>query len=221
MKIRNSTWMMFLFVIGMFGFSLFFYSQLPEQMASHWNARGQVDGYMSKTAGLLVMPITSLIMAAVLLGLAQIDPLKRNIEKIRGYYNSAIFILLAFLFIIQLHIISWNLGFQIRVNVLMPVMLGMLFFGLGTLMDKLRPNWIIGVRTPWTLSSPKVWYQTHQWAGLLFKIAACVVLLCVLWSDFAIYFVLAPILSVSVLVMVLSYYFYRCEKREKATRSVV
>ncbi len=219
MKVQNSTWIMFLFVLGMICFSLFFYPRLPDPLASHWNARGQVDGCMSKTAGLLMIPGISLGLLILMLGMAQIDPLKRNIQKIRGVYNAAIFLILGFMFVVQAHIISWNLGFQVRINVLLPVMLAVLFFGLGSLMDKLRPNWVIGIRTPWTLSSKQVWMQTHHWAGLLFKAAACIVLLGAVWSDYAIFFVMAPVLSVSALLMILSYIFYRREQKQNALKS--
>jgi uncharacterized membrane protein len=38
----------------------------------------------------------------------------------------------------------------------------------GSVMGKLRPNWFVGVRTPWTLASKRVWLKTHRLGGWLF-----------------------------------------------------
>jgi uncharacterized membrane protein len=46
--------------------------------------------------------------------------------------------------------------------------------GIGNVLGKLRSNFFVGIRTPWTLSSEHVWDQTHRWAGRLFVGAAAV-----------------------------------------------
>jgi uncharacterized membrane protein len=49
----------------------------------------------------------------------------------------------------------------------MPLMLGLLLVGLGGMMGKIRPNWFVGIRTPWTLSSKAAWVKTHRLGGFL------------------------------------------------------
>lgn len=211
MKIRFSTVMMYLIVLLMAGFSIYFYPSLPEQTASHWNARGEVDGYMPKAVNLSIMPAMALFMVLLFLGIIQIDPLRRNIQRFRGYYDGFIFMILLLLMAVQVFIIAWNLGFRIRINVLMPIMISLLFFGIGCILDKIKPNWFMGIRTPWTLSNPVVWQKTHAWNALLFKLASAVVVLGAVWESRAIVFVLVPVLTVSVVGIVLSYIFYRQE----------
>jgi len=46
-------------------------------------------------------------------------------------------------------------------------LLGFLFIGLGNYLPTLRPNYFIGIKTPWTLESETVWKATHQLAGKL------------------------------------------------------
>ena len=48
--------------------------------------------------------------------------------------------------------------------------MGVLFIVLGNFMGKIRPNWFVGVRTPWTLSSKLSWDKTHRLAGWLFML---------------------------------------------------
>ncbi len=54
--------------------------------------------------------------------------------------------------------------------------LAVLFGILGNFMGKIRPNWFIGVRTPWTLSSKMSWNKTHRLAGWLFILMALLML---------------------------------------------
>ncbi|MEL7298668.1 MAG: SdpI family protein, partial [Pseudomonadota bacterium] len=48
---------------------------------------------------------------------------------------------------------------------------GLLFVVLGNYMGKLRKNFFIGIRTPWTLASDEVWARTHRLGGYLFVAA--------------------------------------------------
>lgn len=210
--IRFSTLMMFLLILCMAGLSLYFYPKMPEQMASHWNARGEVDDTLPRAVNLTIMPAMAVFLTLLFLALTRFDPMRRNVGRFRGYYDAAIFITLLFLAAIQAHIIAWNLGFKVRTNFLMPLMLGLLFFGIGCILDKVKSNWFIGIRTPWTFSSPTVWKKTHLWSAILFKLAAAAVLLGVIWEQYAVVFVLVPVIGVSLITVILSYVFYRQEK---------
>lgn len=53
-----------------------------------------------------------------------------------------------------------------------------LFLVIGNVMGKLRPNYTVGIRTPWTLANDRVWDQTHRFGGKTFVFAGG--LLCVL-----------------------------------------
>jgi len=61
--------------------SICFYPQMPEKIASHWDAQGQVDGYMLKFWGLLLMPIILIVLALLFVAIPRIDPLKAIIEQ--------------------------------------------------------------------------------------------------------------------------------------------
>ena len=93
MKIRKAEIIVVGIVILSFVVSIYFYPQLPEKMATHWNARGQVDGYMSKDWGLFLMPGVILLIALLFIAIPKIDPLKVNIEKFRKYYDGLIILI--------------------------------------------------------------------------------------------------------------------------------
>ncbi|MBU1730047.1 DUF1648 domain-containing protein, partial [Patescibacteria group bacterium] len=173
--------------------SIYFYPQMPEKIASHWNIQGQVDGYMSKFLGLFLMPIILIGFALLFVAIPRIDPLKANIEKFRRYYEG--FIILLFLFLLSIHfqVILWNIGIKISPNVMFPIGLGLLFFYIGVLCENAKRNWFIGIRTPWTLSSEKVWEKTHKIGGKLFKIAGVIAFVGVFFQSYALFFIFVPV----------------------------
>lgn len=208
-KIHTSVLMIWLVVAAAFVVSAVFYSRMPDRIASHWNARGEVDAWMSKSVGLWVLPAVMLFDTLLLQGITLIDPLRRNIEKFRVHYNG--FILVFNLFLLALHfwMILWNLGRQVSVLVVMPIALGGLFFYIGMLMDKVKRNWIMGIRLPWTLSSDYVWEKTHRLGGILFRIAGIIVLLGALWPDYSLFFILVPVFAITLITGVYSFVIYR------------
>jgi uncharacterized membrane protein len=43
--------------------------------------------------------------------------------------------------------------------------IGLLLAGIGNYMTTVKPNWFIGIRTPWTLQNETVWRKTHRMGG--------------------------------------------------------
>jgi len=197
------------FVIG-----ICFYPQMPEKMASHWNAKGQVDGYMSKFWVLFLMPLVLAGLALLCFAIPKIDPLKANIERFRKYYDGFIILLFVFLVSVDLQDILWNLGIKISPNVILPIGLGLLFFYIGILCEHSKRNWFIGIRTPWTLSSEKVWDKTHKIGGKLFKIAGAITFVGVFFQNYVLFFVIIPVLVVAIYTIVYSYFEYQKEVSE-------
>lgn len=195
------------FLIG-----IYFYSKMPEMMASHWNAKGEVDGYMSRFWALFLMPLMSFGLFLMFLIIPKIDPLKQNIEKFRKYFDIFIILMLGFLFYIYLLTIFWNLGTRFSMTQLMIPALSALFYYCGILVENAKRNWFIGIKTPWTLSNEKVWEKTHKLGGKLFKAAAIIILLGIVLENYALLFVLAPIFFVSIYLVVYSYFQYQKEK---------
>ena len=197
------------------GIGIYFYPQMPEKMASHWNTQGKADDYLSKFWGLFLMPIISIGLFLMFILVPKIDPLKENIKKFRKYFDAFIVLIIVFLFYIYLLIIFWNLGFRFDMGRFMLPALGILFYFCGTLVEKAKRNWFIGIKTPWTLSNEKVWDKTHQTGGKLFRIAGVAAFLGILFPSYTIFFVIVPIISVSLYLIIYSYFEYQKEIRRE------
>lgn len=211
MNIRKSGIIIFGIILLSFIISIYFYPQMPERIASHWNAQGQVDGYMSRFWGLFLMPFVLVGLALLFTAIPRIDPLKTNIEKFRKYYDR--FIILFFIFMLSIHfqIILWNLGIEISPNIIVPIGIGLLFFYTGVLCDNAKRNWFIGIRTPWTLSSERVWDKTHKVGGRLFKIAGVIAFIGIFFERYAVFFILVPVFLLVLYTFIYSYFEYQKE----------
>ena len=196
------------FIIG-----IYFYPQMPERMASRWDVQGQVVGYMPKFWGLFLMPFVLVGLALLFIAIPRIDPLKANIEKFRKYYDE--FFILFFIFMLSIHfqVILWNIGIKISPNSTLPIGLGLLFFYIGILCENAKRNWFIGIRTPWTLSNDKVWEKTHKVGGKLFKIAGLIALVGVFFQGYALFFILVPVILVTLYTIIYSYFEYQKEMK--------
>jgi uncharacterized membrane protein len=194
--------------------SLWAYPQLPELVPSHWNFAGEVDDTMPRSAVVFILPGLILFLGLLLLYLPNIDPLRANVEQFRSTYNW--FIVGESFFFLYLHIlvILAGLGVKFNINYLIIPFASLLMFGIGLVLDKTKPNWFLGIRTPWTLSSPTVWEKTHRLGGLLFKLSAGVIFASLILSPEASFMILMGSILIATLVLVFySYYSYKLEKR--------
>ena len=175
------------------------WNQLPEQIPSHWNAAGEVDGWSSKPFAVFGMPL--ILLAAqwfCTLGTSA-DPKKANhSEKVLHLVLWIIPVLSAVLHVI---VYATALGQEVRVEVAIPVLIGLIFAIIGNYLPKCRQNYTIGIKIPWTLNSEENWNRTHRFAGRLWMICGLAIMLTGFFGGF---WVFLPI----VLVMVLAPFTY-------------
>ncbi len=131
-------------VVLSFAVSMAFYPQMPDKLPSHWNAAGEVDGYMSRLWGLLIVPLISVGMLVLFWAIPRLDPLKANIAGFRKYYDGFVVVILLYMNSIQAMIILWGLDYKVSPNIIIPIGVGILFFCIGILLQNARRNWFVG-----------------------------------------------------------------------------
>lgn len=205
-------------IVGLLALSFllgfYFYPKMPDEMATHWNNQGEVNGSSSKLVGVFIVPFMMVGLAILFLIIPKIDPLKANIELFRKYYDGFIIVLLIFMIFVQLQMMFWNSGTKVSPNLMLPVGFGLLIYYLGILCEHVKKNWFIGVRTPWTLSSDRVWEKTNKLTGRLLKIAGIISFFGIIAQQYAILLAIGPIILVALYGVIYSYFEY---KRESTT----
>jgi immunity protein, SdpI family len=157
-------------VAGLFMTAALSWSHAPDRIPVHWNVAGEVDRYGGKFEGLLLVPLMALGLYLLLLFLPRLDPGYVNYQKFATPYLVIRWSLLVFLSVIYGATLMSAFGRPVDIGAIVPCAVGLLFIVLGNFMGKIRPNWFVGVRTPWTLSSKLSWAKTHRLAGRLFVV---------------------------------------------------
>ncbi len=192
------------FIIG-----AFVYPNAPDMVPTHWNAQGEIDGYMDKFWGLFLLPIISVGLFALFVYLPKFEPRKMNLESFREYYQGILLVTIGFLFYIFILSILSAFGYRFNMVQMMSPAFAAIFYYMGTVLVKTKSNFFVGIRTPWTISDDLVWEKTHKLGGKLFKAAGIIAFFGVFFKEIAFLLIMAPILIVSAYAIVYSYVEYK------------
>ena len=178
---------------------LILWNQLPEQMPIHWNANGEVDGWSGKPFTVFGLPVIMLAIQWLCVLGTGADPKKANHA---GKVVRLVFWIIPLLSVV-LHTVTYAtaLGKEVRMEMVMPVILGLVFTVVGNYLPKCKQNYTIGIKIPWTLNSEENWNKTHRFAGKLWMVCGIAILFTGFFGGFVIFFGVA-------LVMVLAPFIY-------------
>ena len=153
------------------------YPRLPERIPTHWNLQGEVDGWSARWM-VFFPPAMGLLMLVLMPVLRRIDPRRANYDRFEPTFWLVINLIIAFMFVPHLMTIGAALGWPLPATDRVLVgAVGVLFILLGNYMPRVKSNWWMGIRTPWTLSSESVWRSTHRLGGRMFVVGGAVMIL--------------------------------------------
>ncbi len=197
--------------------AFYFYAHFPEQVPTHWNMYGDIDGYSGKAFGAWFSPILMIAMYLLFIGLPYIDPKKHHYAGFTKSYHGIKNALMGFLFVVTIFVGVAGLGYDVPVGAVIPVAVGILFVCLGYFIKNVEQNWAMGVRTPWTMESATVWKKTnHLMAGVMMVAGVMIAACAYPFPEMAkaVIFI-AAIALVVVVPIVYSYFAYRSEQKAK------
>jgi uncharacterized membrane protein len=193
---KRASWISLAFVIASIAPVAWFWSRLPDPYPTHWNWRGEADGFTPMPWGALLLPFVQIVMWVVLTVAPWLSPKKFGIDFTRAL-ASLIIVINGFFALLSAIALASALGHHSMSGRMMPALVGALLVGIGNYLSKTTPNFFIGVRTPWTLASPVVWERTHRLASWMFVATGLVVMLVAALTargPFALLLVLVPAL---------------------------
>jgi uncharacterized membrane protein len=192
------------------------YPHLPDKVPTHWNLAGEVDGWGTAWQGAFMMPLIMIGVFILLLLLPKIDPKRKNYANMGKAYTTLMLVIMVFFTVMYFGTLGTALGYMENIPSLTQIGVGALFVILGNYMGKLKHNYFMGIRTPWTLASEEVWYRTHRLAGPFWVIGGLLFMLSSLFAGDV--FLKAIVVIVFVLVAIPTVYsfiiFKKLEKEE-------
>lgn len=194
-------------------FSVWAYPSLPDRVATHWGISGRADGWSPKSVLVVVFPAVMLGLGLLLTLFPRIDPRRKEVAAHAPTYWLLVNVIMVFMAGIQILLVGVNLGWPLRIPMLVPLGVGLLLMIIGNLMPRMRPNWFMGIRTPWTLASEQVWRKTHRLGGYCFMLMGVLMV--------AVGFVATPsrfpymiggVIVLAIIPLVYSYFAWRRER---------
>ncbi|MFV1883279.1 MAG: SdpI family protein [Balneola sp.] len=161
MESLKKEWFVWPILLAPFIVSFYLWDQLPEQVPTHFNIQGEADDWGPKWINAFMIPGIAVVTYLLLLVLPLIDP-KRKISNTQKPIAAIRVFSSLFLVAIYAFVITASLGIEVNLTQYIYLAVGALFLILGNYMNSVKPNYFIGLRTPWTLESPEVWKKTHR-----------------------------------------------------------
>ena len=188
------------------------WNKLPEQMPMHFNAAGEVDGWAGKAFGVFGMP---LILVAVqwlcALGSLKMDPKAANLnDKVMGL---VLWIIPVVSVLMHVLVYGTALGKEMNVEVVLPVLIGLLLIIIGNWLPKCKQTYTLGIKLPWTLEDEDNWNRTHRFAGPIWVAGGMIIMAGGLVGGA---FLWAMLAAFAVMIIAPVVYSYRLYKKSKA-----
>ncbi len=150
------------------------WDKLPNKVPSHWNINNEIDGYMGKPFFVFGMPCIMLALQWFCVLATFLDPKNKNHPT--KILHLVFWLIPALNLLLTVITYSTALGQAIKISVVMPLFMGLLFLIIGNYLPKCKQNYTIGIKIPWTLNNKVNWTKTHRFAGWVWVICSIVII---------------------------------------------
>ncbi len=192
--------------------TLFLYSSLPDQIAVHFNLSGEADQFGSKIVT-LILGVLPLLMIGLFQLLPKLDPKQKAYQKFEKPYQRMLVMITFLLISIHWMILLTALGYTIHIAILTQGLASLLIIVLGNHLGQVKPNYFVGIKTPWTLASDRVWTKTHRQGGKLFVLSGLLGMIGIfISSPFRLAFLLVPLVFTTLGLVIYSYHLFKKEQ---------
>ena len=188
------------------------YPYLPETVATHFGFDGTPNGWSSRAVAAFAMPGFMLIMNLLLIFGLNADPKRQNMSP--ALKTIAVWTVPLLSLVCSGITLAGALGHPMPIQIILPVLMGVLFILIGNYLPKTKQSYTMGIRLPWTLNSEGNWNRTHRLAGFLWVIGGIAfILFSFIGWNLAAFLIILAIMTLGPIVY--SYLHYRKEERER------
>lgn len=140
----------------------FCWPHLPDSIAIHWNLAGEADGWAGRWTLWLTGPGLMALLLAIGVALPYLSPRDFSVASFGATAGHIVTLIVAMTGGVHVLLLAGNFGMDIDIARVVPAGVFVLLILIGNPLGKVRRNFYIGIRTPWTLASERVWYATHR-----------------------------------------------------------
>ena len=188
---------------------LLLWNQLPDPMPSHWDINGEVDGWSSKGFAVFFFPALLLAIHWLCVFASCADPKSKNYTP--KMITLVLWICPVLSLVVNSMVYAAGLGYEISIEIVMPLLVGLMLVIVGNLLPKCRQSYTMGIKLPWTLHNEENWNKTHRFGGKLWVIGGVIILATAFVGSF---WILMGVLIVMVAApTIYSYCLYRKQKK--------
>ncbi len=181
MKLYKQDYISIIILVILLILAISIYPRMPEKMPVHWNAKGQIDSYGNRFIGVFLLPLIIVALYLLLLYIPKIEVYKDNLKSFMNYFNWMKVFLVSFFAVFYFVTLLPNFGITFNILYAIIPIFTILFFYIGYIMQFVKRNYFIGIRTPWTLADEDVWEKTHRIGSKTFMINAVIILAALIW----------------------------------------
>jgi len=196
----------------------YIWNELPSKVPMHWNIQGEIDRYGDKSELIIIPFLLPLFVYIIFLVVPRIDP-KNKLNKMGNKLQSIKFVLTTFMSMLALYIIYTAKTQTLTNPNYIVLIIGVLFIILGNYFKTIKPNYFIGIRTPWTLENETVWKETHKLGGKLWFIGGILIVILSLLLDESQNFTVFIIIVGLITMVPIAYSYFKFNKVKKTTQN--
>lgn len=183
----------------------FLWNRLPEKIATHFDMHNVANGWSSKPEAVFGIPFILLLLHLFCVIATSSDPRRKNIN--RRIFTMILWIIPVVSVITCMSIYGLALGMDLDIGVVVNIMVGIVFIITGNYIHKVKQNYTVGVRIPWTLNSEENWNRTNRMAGWMLILAGIFCIVNSLMQRIEI--IIAAILLAALVPMIYSFILYK------------
>lgn len=209
----KNEWTCIVATILPFIYLAYVWKDLPDLVPMHWNISGEIDRYGSKTELLIIPFLMPLLTYLIFLLVPYIDP-KKQISSMGKKFHQLKFIFVLFMSLLSIYLIysAYTATLSSMSHIFFGI--GIIFAVLGNYMQSIKPNYFIGIRTPWTLESNEVWKLTHRFAGKLWLAGGLLIAFLALFIDTSLFFWFFTSITIIISLIPLVYSYFKFKELE-------
>ena len=190
---------------------LLMWNKLPDEIPTHWNTDGDIDGWSSKVFAVFGLPAVLLALHWICVIASSADPKSKNYHP--KMIRLVLWICPVIGLVLSALVYTAALGYDLSVEIIMPLLVGLMFIIFGNLLPKCRQSYTMGIKLPWTLANEDNWNKTHRLGGKVWVLGGVVTMATAFIGNF---WLLLGVLAVMIAVpTVYSYSLYRRQSVEK------